>query len=538
FAEVPPADGVAAGQPVTGAEDSASQSPPSGISPARIRPAAGSFRELWQVALPLILSSGSISLLHFMDRVFLTWHSKFDLAAVTPAGMLHWTFMSVAIGTITYVNTFVAQYEGAGRRDRVVSAVWQGVFLSLGAGLLFMIVTPLTPVLFGLIGHQPEVQVREIAYFSVFCVGAVPITVSAALSCFFSGRGETRTVMYVNFAVVAVNGVLDAVLIFGFGPIPEMGIRGAAIATVLASTCGLVLYGLLMARAARLEGWPVWEQCRICLPLLRRLLRYGLPTGFQMLADIAGISMFIFMVGLLGTDELAATNLAFNLNTLAFIPMMGIGTAVMTLVGRRIGDGRPEIAVRTTWMACGLGSVYMLSFAAIYLLFPRQLLYLYSVNCPAEEFAPVCDTAVVLLRFVALYSFFDGLAIVFGSAVRGAGDTRFSLIFTSLTAWLVMVVPTWIAWRFYEGSLAISWSACAAYIVLLGIGFLIRFQMGQWKQMRVIEDDPSENQGTPGPIMADSSPADSSVPGPAGIPTPAVVSSISPEPEAAGGLLC
>lgn len=451
----------------------------------------GSFRELWQVALPLILSSGSISLLHFMDRVFLTWHSRYALAAVTPAGLLHWTFMSVAIGTVTYVNTFVAQYEGAGRRDRVVAAVWQGVFLALGAGLLFLVVTPLSPAIFGLIGHEPRVRQLEVAYFSIFCVGAVPITVSAALSCFFSGRGETRTVMYVNFVVAAVNGVLDAVLIFGWGPFPELGIRGAAIATVLASTVGLAMYGWLMGRAARRDGWPVWEQFRFCPELFRRLLRYGLPTGFQLLADIAGISMFVFMVGLLGTTELAATNLAFNLNTLAFIPMMGIGTAVLTLVGRRIGDGRPEIAVRTTWLAAGLGSVWMLGFAAIYLLFPRQLLYLYSVNCPDEEFLPVCETAIVLLRFVALYSFFDGLAIVFGSAVRGAGDTRFSLLFTSVTAWLVMVLPTWVAWRYYGGNLTISWGACAAYVMILGVGFVLRFQGGKWQQMRVIEDSPS-----------------------------------------------
>ena len=451
------------------------------------RAAPGSFRELWLVALPMVLSSGSLSLMHFVDRVFLTWHSSEALAASTPSGMLLWTVMSVLIGTVTYVNTFVAQYEGAGRPSRVSAAVWQGIYLSLLAGVLFLIVVPFTDELFALIGHEPAVQVLEVEYFSIMCYGAVPMIMASALASFYTGRGETIVVMWVNLGASVFNGVFDYLLIFGPGPFPEWGIWGAGFATVMANVVAVVAYFLLMLRRREKVTYAFWQNRRLDGELIRRLLRYGLPTGIQLMADVAGITVFVFLVGMMGTTQLAATNLAFNLNTFAFIPMLGIGTAVMTLVGQRIGEGRPQLAVRTTWLAFALAGTYMLAFGAIYVLLPDQLLYFYTTYSTDTNFEPIRRTAVLLLRFVALYSFFDGMAIVFGSAIRGAGDTRFSLVFTAICAWLLMVAPTYVAWQWWGGSLMVSWAACSAYVIALGIGFLLRFQTGRWKTMRVIE---------------------------------------------------
>ena len=102
------------------------------------------------------------------------------------------------------------------------------------------------------------------------------------------------------------------------------------------------------------------------------------------------------------------------------------------------------------------------------------------------ELSEIRPTVIALLRFVALYTFFDGMAVVFGSAVRGAGDTWFSLLFTVATAWLLMVVPTvWLVRN--DGSLFACWGACSAYVIVMGMGFLLRFMQGRWKSMRVIE---------------------------------------------------
>ena len=126
--------------------------------PADAGPRAGSARELLQVAVPLILSSGSISLMHVVDRIFLTWYSPDALAAALPAGMMNWTLLALPVGLVTYVNTFVAQYDGAGKPRRVSQALWQGIFIGLALGLVISAMAPVAGPLFRWIGHGGEVQ--------------------------------------------------------------------------------------------------------------------------------------------------------------------------------------------------------------------------------------------------------------------------------------------------------------------------------------------------------------------------------------------
>lgn len=462
--------------------------------PPRIKskPAPGSFRELWAVAIPLVLSSGSLSLMHVIDRVFLTWYSTDALAAAMPASMLHWTVISITLGTVSYVNTFVAQYEGAKRPDRAAAAVWQGCYLSLVCGLLFLFVVTFTEPLFALIGHAEAVQRLECQYFSVFCIGSAPVILSTGLSCYFSGRGETIIVMWVNFFAVVVNCVLAWGLIFGNLGMPALGMSGAAWATVFAHVASVGMYLAILSTKREVER-GFWRNRAFDRDLFARLIRYGLPTGFQYLIEIGGFAVFILLVGTVGKDELAATSLAFNLNTLAFIPMLGVGTAVMTLVGMRIGEGRPELAVRTTWIAFALTSVYISVFAVIYVFLPDMILAAYAAHSSTTDFDRIRALVYTLLQFVAFYSVFDAMAIVFGSAVRGAGDTRFSLIFLAISAWSLMVLPTAIACYFFHASLTFCWVACSLHVMTMGVGFLLRFLTGHWKSMRVIEDHPESN---------------------------------------------
>jgi MATE family multidrug resistance protein len=216
------------------------------------------------------------------------------------------------------------------------------------------------------------------------------------------------------------------------------------------------------------------------------LLRYGLPTGLQMTAEISAFSVFLFLVGHLGKEQLAATNLAFNVNMLSFVPMLGVGTAVMTIVGRRIGEGRPELAIRTTWLAAASTAVYMFAFAGVFVALPEIILRPFLGSGASGELADIRQDVVILLRFVAFYTFFDGVVIVFSSAIRGAGDTRFPFVYTLILAWSVMVLPTALMIVTGHGGLFFAWTACSSYISLLGIGFFVRFLRGRWKSMNVI----------------------------------------------------
>jgi len=468
----------------------------------------GSLRELLRVALPLMISSGSLSMMHIVDRIYLSHWSVNALAAAAPAGIMYWTLFSLPFGIAVYTNTFVAQYFGSARPERVMASIWQGVWLALAGGLLLAAVAPFSASLFRLAGHAPGVLQLEAPYFSILCIGAAPALLSAAASAFFSGRGRTLTVMWVNVFVSLMNVGLDYVMVFGAGPVPALGMRGAAWATNIANTTSCLLFLVLIVRESRREGHPLWTCRRFDPALLARFLRFGASAGVQNFVDVAAFLLFVVLIGRIGTHELAATNIAFSLNSMAFVPMFGMGTAVMTLVGRRIGARRPDLAARTTYYAVAVSAAYMLLFAALYLGLPDLMISPYGGRNDLESFNQVRPIVVMLLRFIAAFSLFDALAIVLGSAIRGAGDTTFSLWWTCSTGWLLMVLPSFIAYHFAESAahrLIGCWSAATFYIIVVSIGFALRFRGGRWQAMTVIEhqtDPVTDDSGPARPVVA------------------------------------
>lgn len=466
------------------------------ISQPRTEPAAGGYRELATLAIPLMISAGTQSLMHIVDRVLLAWYSPAAMAAALPAGILFWAVLSLPFGVAQYVNTFVAQYAGAGRKERVSASVWQGAYFSILAGGILSVTALLGPLIFQWIGHDPVIAKYEGEYFFWLCFGSIPALLTAALSCFFSGQGRMTVVSLVNIGGVIVNIFLDWLLIFGPGPFPRWGVAGAAIATNLASCfCVLIYVGLLLTPSIERE-FRFLAAWRPDASLFRRMMRYGLPSGYNLFIDIAGFAAFIMIIGKLGPTELAATNIAFNLNTLAFIPVLGMSIAVSTLVGQRIGEQRPDIAAKTAIRGFIISACFMLSFGAIYLLLPDLLIRPYEGQAEQVDsnvtFDQIRATTVLLLRFVALYSFFDAMAIIFGSAVRAAGDTLFSMIFTLCSSSLLLVLPTYWLWLQSELTLMRAWMFCSAYVIVLGLGFYARFLQGRWKTMRVIEHVPDD----------------------------------------------
>ena len=450
----------------------------------------GGYREVLAMAFPLILSTATWSLLQFTDRMFLTWYSPAAVAASAPAGVLNYALMSIFIGAAGYVSTFVAQYHGAGQPERIGPALWQGVWLSLAGALLLLPVAFLAGPIFRLVGHSAELQAQEAVYFRVLTLGAFFPIVSSALSGFFSGRGENWPVLWANALSTAVNIVLDYAMIFGRLGFAERGIEGAALATVIASSFAVLVYALLLGRRRLRETYGILRGWRFDRKLFPRFLRFGLPNGVQFFLDMAGFTFFLLVLGRLGTEALAATNITFNINSLAFMPMIGCGIAVSVLVGQYLGENRPEVAARSTWSGFHLTFLYMSLMSLAYLLLPDLFIAPFAAQADPGRFEPLRRTTVVLLRFVALYSLFDTMNLVFASAIKGAGDTRFVMFMIVGISGTVLVVPSWLVLARLGGNVFHGWIIVTAYVSILGLAFLLRFLGGKWKTMRVIESPP------------------------------------------------
>jgi len=443
--------------------------------------------EVVSIAYPLILSQMSLTLQVFVDRLFLTWYSTEAVAAAVTALLVTWSVVGLCINTGEYVTTFIAQYYGAGRPRRIGAALWQGIYFSLLAGIVVATLRPLAGPLFALAGHAPILQEYEAAYARILLLGAAPIVLMATLPSFFAGRGRTMPILLVQLLATALNALLCYLWIFGHGGFPRGGVQGAALATVTSQAFGAAVYLGLILRGAHRRQFGTLAGWRLEPALFARLLRYGLPAGLQFSIEIAAFAAFMVIVGRLGTAPLAATGIAFNLNMIVFMPFLGIGIAVSSLVGRYLGAERPYSAERSAWSAFGIGVVYLGLCSALYLFAPRLLLAPYAAGADPAAFAEVGRLSVGLLRFVAVYSLFDMMSVIFAAALKGAGDTTYPLLATLALSWEVMVVPSYVLWAHFGAGLYAAWSTASAYVLLVGLLMLRRFRSGRWKSLRVIE---------------------------------------------------
>jgi MATE family multidrug resistance protein len=449
----------------------------------------GGARELLKIAWPLILVNSFWTFEVALDRMLLSRVGSLEVAASVPAAGLFWTPFILLQNTAAYATTFVAQYLGANRRRRVGPAVWQALHFSCFAGLLFLLLVPCADRLVAFGGHPPALRQLEVRYFQSLCFSALPTLITAASTSFFAGLGKSRTVLAINGFGLFVNAVAGYALIFGRIGCPALGIEGAGWATVIGSTAAAIVSLVVLfqrefdAEYCTRRGW------RLEPALLGRLLYYGVPNGMHWFLESLALTVFLFLIGRLGEVDLAASNIAFTVNNVAFFPAVGLGQAVAILVGQRLGQNRPELAERTAWVGFGLAWTYMSMMAGLYVLAPGLFIVLFAVQGPAEQATAIALLTATLLRFVAFYSLFDSLNAVFSFALRGAGDTHFVTAAAFGLSWPVMVIPTWLAWRFGWG-LYWAWGFVSIYVVLLGLIFLARFRGGKWKSMRVIEPEP------------------------------------------------
>jgi MATE family multidrug resistance protein len=441
---------------------------------------------LLTLAWPLIVSNSFTTIQVFIDRLFLSWYDVDAATAAVQANMFFWLPYVMLFIVAGYVATFAAQYSGAGRPLRVGPAVWQGVYFSVAAGLGMLLLIPCLGPLFRAIDHSATMQALETKFFRCLCFLALPGLLTATTSAFFSGRGQATVVIAINAIGLIVTASLDAVLIFGHLGFPEMGIEGAGWATVCGAWASAALGMTLLFREryrrenATASGW------RFDPALFWRLLRFGVPSGAQWALDMTAFNAFIVLTGWFGDGELGATSLVLTINAVAFIPMLGVGQAVAILVGKKLGEDRPDDAARMTWLGLGVAGGYMAGMALLYVLFPSLFIAPFQGHNDPVKWQAIAERVVVLLWFVAAFSVFDAANIVLSFGLRGAGDTLFVSLVSLLLAWPVMVIPTWAAWK-YSWGLYWAWAFASVYICVQATCFLVRFRGGRWRTMRVIE---------------------------------------------------
>jgi len=465
-------------------------------------PLRGEMRRIFALALPNIGTSVTRMLMGFVDFIMVSWLGTDAQAAISPASLMVFAILCLGNGVAISTTTFASQALGRGERREAGAFGWQTVYFAVAFGALTWPAILVMPLFYRWVGHPAPVMQAEIDYSTIALWSAAPSVVVWGLDGFFNGVQRPGVSVVSAVAGLFCNGVLNYALIFGHWGFPAMGMAGAALATVIGwCVRAAILMGVFLSGEFA-RGFHTREAWRPAREKLAGMIRVGGPTSVQWLLDIAAWVVFMtIMMGHYGTPAMAATNIGVQFMHVSFMPAVGIGIALTSLVGHAIGQGKPELAVRRTRAAMIMICAYMGAIGLVFWLARWPLMRLLSSD-PA-----VIELGCIVLIWAAVFQAFDGLGITYASALRGAGDTRWPAGAFLVYCWGVFIAGGWLVGRLGPG-LGINgpWMMCTLYIVLLGLTLWWRFARGHWKRIRLFEPKAApgadvvaaEAMGTPG----------------------------------------
>lgn len=448
------------------------------------------YRQLLSLAWPIVLARATQSVVGFSDALMVSPLGEAPLAAVTTGALNTFSVIILPMGTVFILQSFAAQLRGRGDLASVRRYAWYGMGIALLAGLIALAAIPFVPWVLARFRYEPAVQQAMSTYISIRLLSVGTAVGAEALGNWYGGLGNTRIAMVTGIVTMFSNVVLNYLLIEPRFGLPGYGVAGAAWASTIATTLGFAVVLLIFARGIGLEDAKSAERGELQLRELWRVLRFGLPNGVNWFLEFAAFALFInVVVAHLGTTVLAAFNVVMQLNSISFMPAFGVASAGAILVGEAIGrrahEEVPAIVRRTATVAC----TWMVTIGLLYFLAPAKLMGIFRPrDVPAEALVAIGAT---MLMMSAVWQLFDGLGLTISEALRAAGDTTWSMLARIVLAWVVFTPAAWLAVLVFHGGVITMMIALIAYIAVLAGVFAVRFASGRWRNIDLVETEPS-----------------------------------------------
>ena len=447
----------------------------------------GDVKDVLVVALPMLMSMSFDTIMTFIDRLFLSKLGPAEMNAALGAGAVQLALTMFFTGAISYTTAMVAQRLGAKKTSDCARVFMQAVYLSLISVPLLYLTIPLGHLAFGM-EHLPADQLEyQKTYFNILMFGGVINLVRNAAPCFFSGIGETKIVMKAAFVGMIVNVACNFVLIYGLGPIPALGVAGAAYGTLIGNLVStVILFAKFFAKSCN-SRFNTRSSFAFSWPLTRELLQKGIPSGVEMFLNMSAFQLMILMFHALGPDAATASSVMFNWDMVAYVPLMGLEVASTSLVGRYVGARDAAAATRSTFSGLKLGWGYSLLMGVFFVFLPGVLTDIFRpdmAEASAEAIA-IFDAArpmsIFMLRIATFYIFVEVLLVVYAGALRGAGDTVWVMFTCAIMNWCVSGALYVAAYIFHLPA-HYAWIAVVAVYSTAPVIFWWRWKSGKWRK--------------------------------------------------------
>ena len=432
-----------------------------------------------RLAAPMLVGAILQNIQSLIDLFWVGRLGPSSVAAVAMSGTILMVLFPMLMGLSTGTVALVARAVGGRHTDEASEAAGQSLMLALVLGTISGALGWFyTDKLFSVLGAGADVIGDGKGYLQISLLGSFTVFILFIGNAALQGSGDTLSPMIVMGISNLLNIVLDPLFIFGLGPFPAMGVRGAAIATVIAQAiAALVSLFILFSGRSHLH---VRLHHGIPDPVLSwRILRIGLPGSGQMVSRSLMSAVMMRIVASCGTAAVAAYGIGMRFHMILLMPAFALGGAAATMVGQNLGAGKPERARHAAWVATALDAAVMVLAAVV--IFPLAPALIGVFN----DHADVVAIGAHYLRVVSPFYLFAALGIVLGRALNGAGDSMGPMLITVVTLWGLQVPLAVYFSRLWQPATEGIWWAMVVAFVVQGVLTTLWFETGRWMKKKV-----------------------------------------------------
>ncbi len=432
------------------------------------------------IAWPSVLESFFVSLAGMMDTIMVSSLGSYAIAAVGLTNQPKFLGLALFLSLNVAVSAVVARRRGEGDREganRVVRmALLITVLLTAVVSVVFVLFAD--PIV-ALAGSQPDTHEYAVEYLRIIMGGIGFSTISLVLNAAQRGAGNTRIAMTTNLVSNVVNICFNYLLIGGHFGFPALGVRGAAIATVIGTICACVMSILSVLHKdgfVYLRAVKKWVADRMNV---RSILNVWSSSLVEQVCLRIGFLLFSIIVARLGTTEMAAHQIGMNMMSMSFSFGDGLSVAAVTLIGQSLGRKRPDMAKIYGNVCQKVGLLCAVVVSSVYTLFGRQIFRLYT-----DETA-ILDYGVIILNILSVMLFLQILQVVQFGCLRGAGDTRFTAMVSLISVTFVRPFLSWVLCYPLGIGLIGAWLGTFGDQAVRFVMSFIRFHKGKWTKLKL-----------------------------------------------------
>jgi MATE family multidrug resistance protein len=392
------------------------------------------------------------------------------------------------MGVMTSVNTFVSQSLGRGRKKDCSNYCWQAIYMGLAYLLIVAtIMWPAAPWIFRTLGHEPAVVALEVVFLRIMLYSQFLSIFTWASTQFLMGIHRPIITMYAVLVGQVVNVAANYVLIFGHFGFPAMGVAGSGWGTFIGVGVGAVMVMTMFLGKEINSNFASRRTMNINPAKMKDLIKVGFPTGFGFFVNMSFWGIILFgLVGGFGKESLAATSAVFACMSVSFMPIVGLGTALTAAVGRSIGKGRKEMAIKQTGVCLRVALIYMGLVGLCFLIFRNNLMAFW-----APDDKEVVSIGINIFIFAAVFQVFDGMLLIYYNALCGAGDTLWLAIVEACCAVVIMGLGGFCMIKFFPELGALGpWGSATVKIITVAMVNRWRFKSNRWMQIDLFKRHP------------------------------------------------